>query len=334
MRTGTKKRSETLPNLAAKDFIDSRKLFYFYHAATCGRFTIAEALLGVAQSAISRQIQVLESDLGVQLLDRTGHGVRLTKAGKIVYKYASEILEQMADVKRDLEISANERSDQVALAGPPSFMTTHAPEIVTRFRQLYPNMKLSVVEAATGNLLAHLVDGAVDLAVVVQIPKSSKLEVTTIAEEDIYFVAKPDHPVIARGMAEREIIPEQNLILPASLLGTKTTYIKYFEEAGLDISSQLQIDSLPLMKRLLLEGPYCAMMGERSCRELVQSGALAAVPLVPPLKRNVYLVYLKKRPLSPEARVLADLVIEVTGNDKDRLGPLVAKKGKKSRRPR
>jgi LysR family nitrogen assimilation transcriptional regulator len=330
MKAANKKGSGELPNIAAKDFIDSRKLYYFYHAASCGRFTIAEAVLGVAQSAISRQIQVLESDLGVQLLERTGHGVRLTKAGKIVYKHASEILDQMSDVKRDLEITANEQTDQVALAGPPSFMTTYAPEIVIRFRQMYPHVKLSVVEAATGNLLAHLVDGAVDLAIVVQIPKSTKLEVTTIAEEDVYFTAAPDHPVITEGVAKREHIPEYNLILPASLLGTKTTFLRYFEEGGIDISSQLQIDSLPLMKRLLLEGPYCALMGERSCRELVQSRELQAVPLDPPLKRNIYLVHLKKRPLSPEANALAELVTTIAGSDKDRMQLPLSKRQKKA----
>ena len=76
---------------ATEKVIDSRRLLYFYHVAKAGRFTAAEAILDVAQSAMSRQIQHLERDLGVQLLDRTGHGVKLTTHGEILFRQAEAI---------------------------------------------------------------------------------------------------------------------------------------------------------------------------------------------------------------------------------------------------
>ena len=71
--------------MAQQGVIDSRRLLYFFHVARTGSFTVAETVLNVAQSAISRQIQLLESELNVQLLSRNGRGVSLTPAGEILF---------------------------------------------------------------------------------------------------------------------------------------------------------------------------------------------------------------------------------------------------------
>src|SRR5258708_32915527 len=76
----------------SQDLIDSKRLLYFFHVARMRSFSAAEAILGVAQPALSRQIQQLESELGVQLLVRNGRGVSLTQYGTILQEQAGTIL--------------------------------------------------------------------------------------------------------------------------------------------------------------------------------------------------------------------------------------------------
>ena len=85
-----------ITSIATKSLLDSKRLFYFYHVARLGSLTTAETVLDVAQSAISRQLQQLEAELGEQLLERTGRGVKLTEAGELLFRQATSILGEMA----------------------------------------------------------------------------------------------------------------------------------------------------------------------------------------------------------------------------------------------
>ncbi|MCP1337029.1 LysR family transcriptional regulator [Futiania mangrovi] len=299
---------------AAQGLIDSRRLFYFYHVARAGRFKTAEALLGVAQSAMSRQIQALEADLGAQLLERTGHGVRLTEPGEIVFRHAEEILGKMLQAKGEIRAAAQNIAENVSIAGPPTFMYSYMPEIINRFRRDFPHCSVSLVEAGTGSIYPYLSSGEVDIAIVIQIPNSTKLEFEQLFAEDMYLMAAPGDPVAGEGVARRERIHALDHILPASLHGSKEIIKKYFEAGGFSINCRFHIDSLSLTRILLCQGGVCSILPRAACRTELEEGKLLALPLDPPLQRTLYLARVRDRELTPETqafmRLIADVVAE------------------------
>ncbi|MAL77846.1 MAG: hypothetical protein CMN55_01850 [Sneathiella sp.] len=297
--------------IASRGLIDSRRLFYFYHVARSGRFTTAEALLGVAQSAISRQIQVLESDLGVQLLERTGHGVKLTPHGEILYRHAAEILDEMVQTISELEAHSNTTIEKLCVAGPPSFMSSYMPDIIARFSKLYPDIMLSAVEASTGNVYLHLANGEVDVAVVIQTPKNAKISLQKLMEEPLFLIVGKDHPLALSPQVARKKVEDLDMILPASLLGSMAIIKNYFDEEGISLRPRLEVDSLPLTRQLVAQGRMATILPKSTCTEEIRKGELVAVPLVPEPRRTVYLAELRERQSSPYLQQFIDIAIEV-----------------------
>lgn len=297
--------------IASRGLIDSRRLFYFYHVAKTGRFTAAEALLGVAQSAISRQIQVLEADLGVQLLERTGHGVKMTPHGEILYRHAAAILEEMVQAITELEAYSNTIVDRLCVAAPPSFMSSYMPEIVTRFSEQHPDVMLSALEASTGNVYMHLANGDVDAAVVIQTPVNAKISLQKLMEEPLFLIVGKDHRFAGMSELSRERVAELDMILPASLLGSLAIIKNYFDEAEITLRPKLEADSLPLTLQLVAQGKLATVLPKSTCLEQIRKGDLVAVPLVPEPRRTVYLAELKERKVSPNLQHFIDIAVDV-----------------------
>jgi DNA-binding transcriptional LysR family regulator len=105
-RTGTGAEEET---------VDLKDLKYFRAIAECGTFSKAAAHLRVAQPALSRKIQKLENDLGVQLLQRTARGVTATEAGRVLLGRTQELEQALEDIRREVTVSRSARPARCAL---------------------------------------------------------------------------------------------------------------------------------------------------------------------------------------------------------------------------
>lgn len=298
-------------SLATQKLLDSRRLLYFYHVAKAGRFTAAEAILDVAQSAMSRQIQQLEADLGVQLLERTGHGVRLTAYGKILYRDAEAILQRMASTIDEIGEARHQPMGSISIAAPPSFMATYMADIILDFAEAWPGIRICAVEASTGGVYTLLANGEVDLAIVLQPANTARLVLDELATQPLYLIAAPDHPVARQTAVTRAQLRELELVLPASLYGSRALLGQYFAAEEIPMRSQIEADSLPLILELLARRPLCSILPRITCARQLDEGSLVARPLDPVLIRTLYIASLRDRPASEPLDMLKDLIASV-----------------------
>ena len=98
--------------------MDLKQLEYFVRVAEMGSFTHAAAALGMAQSALSRQVRLLEVELRQNLLVRNGRGVTPTEAGRLLVDHGRGILHQMARAREDMERLRGGVSGAVAIGLP------------------------------------------------------------------------------------------------------------------------------------------------------------------------------------------------------------------------
>jgi LysR family nitrogen assimilation transcriptional regulator len=297
------------PDRSDQRVIDSRRLLYFYHVAKSGRFTAAEAVLDVAQSAISRQIQQLETDLEVQLLERTGHGVKLTTFGDILYRRAEALLKAMEATVDEIEEARHAPIENVSIAAPPSFMATYMADALLDFSDRRPNARVRVVEASTGAVYNHLADGQVDIAVVLQAPNTSRLQLRELVREPLLVVARGDHPIAGQKFVPRAQLGELELVVPASLNGSRSILREYFSAEGFSVRSNQEIDSLPLTKELIRRKPFCTILPQITCEQEIAAGEFVARPLKPPLYRTLHLAHLRDIDLTPALTDMIDCVV-------------------------
>lgn len=294
---------------AMSKVIDSRRLCYFYHVAQSKRFTAAEALLDVAQSAISRQINQLENDLGVRLLNRTGHGVELTESGKILYAHAETILNEMSATVEEIQASTHSPSGSVSVASPPSFTAFVMADVIEEFSAQYPTVRLRLIEASTGGVYSHLANGDVDLAIVTYPASSSKYDMQQLMSEPLFAICHPGHDFAKLETIGPKMLNSTELILPASLQGTRSTLKEFFDLGDVPLISSREVDSLPLMLELVRRGFSVALLPLMACRNDVEAGRVVAVPLEPELKRTIYAANLLNNADNPWLEKLKAIIV-------------------------
>jgi len=167
--------------------MDLRQFRYFIQAARRENFRKASDDLRVAQSALTRQIQHLETELGFLLFDRVRRGVRLTAAGQRLLERSQHIVGEVDRLKESLQIEAHVPSGPASLAAPPSIGRLLFNKLALTFLKSYPKVNLSLVEGWTSNVLGQLRRGELSLAIVTDPPPDPLLGYTLLFTESLYL---------------------------------------------------------------------------------------------------------------------------------------------------
>ena len=285
--------------------MDLKQLEYFAHVAEMGSFTRAAAYLQVAQPALSRQVSTLEVELRQTLLDRNGRGVTLTEAGKRLLAHARGILQQVERARDDLEDQRGAATGRLAIALPPSVSRTLTAPLVKAFREQLPRANLSVVEGLSTYALEWLLIGRVDCAVVYNVTPSPSIDLQPLLDEPLYLIsprepgrkgrsARIGKPIALRDVAERElVIPSRphsmRMLLETALAGD-----------GCRARVALEIESIPAILDLVLQGGCHAVLAENAIRTSGQPEAFQLRPIgPPPLVATLWMATSALRPRGP-----------------------------------
>jgi DNA-binding transcriptional LysR family regulator len=144
--------------------VELRQLKYFVGIVDAGSMSRASQRLYVAQSALSKQLVDLESNLQTQLLRRSARGVSMTDAGEILYHHARLILRNIGDA-RDAVASARSAKPIVIVCLPQSAAAALAVPLLAGARVRLPDLDVRIHEDLSGNVLNQLREGRVDVAV-------------------------------------------------------------------------------------------------------------------------------------------------------------------------
>jgi LysR family nitrogen assimilation transcriptional regulator len=193
-----------------------RQLRFFLQIAELGSMTRAATFLHIAQPALSRHMQQLEEELGVTLFQRSDRGVALTDAGNLLRDRAVGLLQHFERVRQEVRDEFNEPSGELTLAMPPSMLDLVTLPTIARYRDLYPNVSLRVVEGISGILNAwSLVDlGKVDLAIVTNVEPLATLETSVFLREPLCLIGPKSAGLDPSAEISLEQVAARPLIVP------------------------------------------------------------------------------------------------------------------------
>lgn len=275
-----------------------RHLRYFVSIVEHGSMVKASDALFVAQSALSQHMRNLESELGVQLLLRTGRGVVPTEAGQEFLHRARAILLQLDDAQRALREQSATPQGNVTLGAPPSVSAMLAVPLILQMRQELPKVALRVAEGMSGYVLDWLQAGQIDLGLVYGIQRAPGIVTNELYTERLYFITPPDDGVPSTlPFAALEGYP---LILPGRQHGLRDMIDRLAREHRLSLRVQVEIDAMSQMKLLVRHGVGCTVLPLPAVAEEIRRGELRAVPIVEPaIDRTIYVANASDRPQSP-----------------------------------
>lgn len=160
-------------------------------------FTKAAARLRVAQPALSRQVQDLEDELGVDLLKRSPRGVTLTAEGKLFLAESIETLKRVDESVAKVRALARGEFGELHIGYAPSPSAEILPPALAAFRYAAPGVKVVLHDLAGDELCAGLHDGTLEIAVMIQPSAESAvgLEFEELKRYPFYVAMAPGHPL-------------------------------------------------------------------------------------------------------------------------------------------
>lgn len=200
--------------------MDVRQLEYFREVAETGGFSRAANRIRISQSALSRQILLLEKELGAELFERHARGAHLTEVGRLLYERADFLLRHIANMREEIIDRRGWPTGALHVGIPRSMRTLLSRPAIERFMRAYPGVFFRFVEDTSALVRDKLLRGELDLGLLSSHEPASALDSRPLLKEQMFLVGPPDaglsleRAVDLQSLAERPLI---GLSRPASL---------------------------------------------------------------------------------------------------------------------
>jgi DNA-binding transcriptional LysR family regulator len=183
--------------------VDLRQLEILRAVAQTGSFTSAGQQLHLSQSAVSRQILLLEEELNEQLFLRLGRRIRITPAGTTLLGLSERMFEDLERTRATILDSQQRVSGTVRLVGGMTVCLYVFPPLLKAFRKEHPGVDVKLTPGATPRLVRQLRTGAADLGLLTLPIDDPHLVTVPVLREELLLVTAPSHPLAKR----RQIAP-------------------------------------------------------------------------------------------------------------------------------
>lgn len=275
----------------------------FIAVATYGSFARAAASLFLTQPSVSARVQVLEAALGQRLFERTGRGVRLTRAGAVFLPIAERLLHTVAEGRQALEAASSSDGGLVTIAAALSVSTYLLPDIVKRFRDEHPAARVSIRSGHSRDVLRMVLEEEAEIGLARGLTHPA-VHTVRLGRDEILLVVPPSHPFAYRRQARLAEAAAQPLILFDKGSSDWILITGFFRRSGLLPNAVLELEGIEAAKKMVEKGIGIAMLPRLAIREELRNGHLVHVRITdaPTLSRHVDLVYRKNGSLSEIAR--------------------------------
>lgn len=192
-----------------------RQVRYFIGVADAGQVSAGASGLNVSQSAVTLAIKDLEAELGVRLFDRRSTGLTLTRDGHHFLQHARNIEAAVADALRSMRSESSEVTGHIRLGVTYTFSGYFLFPILSRFRRAYPAVTFDLVEQERSALEAGILDGSVDLALMLTSNLSDRRRIGSeiLIRSPRRLWLSSAHPLLSRDRISLQDIAEEPYVM-------------------------------------------------------------------------------------------------------------------------
>ncbi|MGR2751436.1 LysR family transcriptional regulator [Agromyces arachidis] len=253
--------------------VDAAGLLALRAVAEHGSITSAAAALGVSQPALSQQVRRAEGHAGTALVERTGRGIRLTPAGRVLARHGAAVATALEAARGELADLRGLRSGQVRLTAFPSASPTLVPAFMARMAERHPGVRVSFVEAEPPEAVAAVREDRADLALTFSYPgdradphrdSARGLDVVSIGEDPMRVVLPAQHP-----LAEAEVVELARLAGEAWIAGCprcRGHLLELCDAAGFVPRIAVETDNFVAVEEMVASGLGVAVLPELAVR--------------------------------------------------------------------
>lgn len=283
----------------------------FYQVIKSGSFTATADITGHSTSYISKEINKLESRLGIRLMNRTTRSISLTPEGELFYQQASQIVQEADQIISQIRGNQTEPQGLLKVSCPVSFGLSRVRPILAEFTETYPKVSLDLqLNDRKVDLIADGFDVAIRASA--QLEDSSLISRKVMSSEGL-VIASPSYLTKWRTPKQpSELVNHQCISYSYLKQPNNWTFIdQENNEFTVRVNSRVITNSPEMELELCKAGQGITRLPKFNLQDELETGQL--VTLFNDFKRvpiDVYLVYPSRKHLSAKVRVFIDFILK------------------------
>ncbi len=250
-----------------------RRMIAFARVVEAGSFSGAARQLGIARSAVSRHIALLEKSFGVRLLNRTTRRLSLTEAGRIYYESCTSILAEAEAATQRIHNLRDQPVGTLKVAGPNSF-TSQLAKLIHAFMQQYPALR---IELQLDDRVIDMVQEGIDISIRIGWLPDSAVVARRLCDSPRILCASPAYlermgrPVTPTELTQHECIIFNRLPTPNQWAFMHNRHRKTVQ---VQVQGHLQTNSAIAVRELALDGAGIVLLSSFLVAEHIAAGRL------------------------------------------------------------
>ena len=254
------------------------QLTYFLAVTRGGSVTAAADELVVTQPSVSSAIAALGRELGCELFQRAGRGIRLTPAGQAFAPYAADVIGLLHDGRHAAREAAALASRRLQIAAVTTAAESFVPPLMRAFSAQHPDIELTLDVGNRKDVLDRVCAHTVDVAISGKPPADERLLVDPLTDNEIACITAPEDPAVAGGPIAAIDLADRVWLLRESGSGTRALNEQFLEARGLSPGT-LTLGSNGAIKQAARVGLGVSLLSRAAVEVELASGRLGEIEL-------------------------------------------------------
>jgi DNA-binding transcriptional LysR family regulator len=253
--------------------MDLRQLEILQAIAETGSFTACGRKLHVSQSAISRQIALLEDELGEPLFLRVGRRVRMTPAAEALVQLGQRVFQDVRDTVGAISDRTRDLRGTLRLSGGMTVCLYIFPTLVKQLRRAHPGLDVRMMVATAGRSVEEIRAGHVDAGLLTLPVEEADLVTLPVLREELLLVTMPGHPLAKRKKITAQDLAGEPFVLFEAGSGTRRVIDRFFLSENVEPNVVMDTENVEIIKAMVKTGlgigivPYMAVAREVRARQ-------------------------------------------------------------------
>jgi len=254
--------------------MDLRQLEIVRAVAEKGSFTAAARELNVSQSAVSRQVLLLEEELGEPAFLRLGRRVRLTAAGQALLDLSRRVLSDLKETTAGIRDQQQMPAGTLHLGGGMTVCLHVFPALLKEFRRRQPRIDVTLTTGATSQLLERIRSGAIDVGLLTLPVTGADLTQVPVLREELLLVMPPSHKLARKRRITPADLVKQSWVLFERGSSTRRVIDEMFDANGVHPRIVMETENVEILKALTMIGMGLTILPYQALAREARSGTL------------------------------------------------------------
>lgn len=254
--------------------MDLRQLEIIRAIADSGSFTAAGERLHVSQSAISRQILLLEDELGEPVFHRIGRRIRITPAGEALVQLSHRVFRDLQDTVSAISETRESLRGSIGLVGGMTVCLYVFPSLLAEVRRIHPNLEMRVTVGSTQRCIEMLRSGGGDIGLLTLPIDASDLVEVPLLEEELLLATDPSHPLARKGRIEPADLETEPFVLFEAGSITRRLVQEFFARQRIEPTVIMETENVEILKAMVRAGVGISIIPWQAAAADVAAGRL------------------------------------------------------------